>query len=575
MNQQIKKKEMNQFFNYKNLALATSNPTGPPLASSSSSLAQNLNNIQQQPAQNVQTTDALIINSNSSIVSDEILMQLQEQFGDSKQIYILNSLNNSVSSLNNSNNNSNQSTSINASNLSLNNSNQTPTIQYLVVDKDVDINALLDDPNLLQHTNANNMNTTVSNSTPPSTGRNNSLLSNTSSNSIEESIQRVQAPPPKRKKIEYKLDPNKKMTYQDAFLRFLAGEKQPTLEMSHTSATNPSSSSAMSSSITLSNTNEVNSLKKPSKDTVFCNYYSKMIQYAPNANQPVTSAASSSTNININVENNSNIQPLTVNTDNNPNTTGNVNIVINDKENYYNSSRRENLASNEFRNSYKDHFDTQGVRVNPAIFKSLPQQPQISSTSSTSTIQISVPPVQHSNHHIHHHQIVVPSHSVTSAKPQIINNKKMVNNGSVAINIAKTNIFNDHTYKVVTNNNHKQHLNPSSVVQNSQIIINQNNNNNNNNKSKLLSHHIIVNDTKNLPVIPPQQPIIHHTSSHVISNHNSSNNSSVLPPKTAAAPPSTTIQSQSVQQNVEQPETIIIIDDDTPAEIKQVKLKLT
>jgi len=45
-----------------------------------------------------------------------------------------------------------------------------------------------------------------------------------------------------------------------------------------------------------------------------------------------------------------------------------------DKENYYNSSRRENLLplnNYEYRNSYKDHYDNQGVRVNPAVLKNL------------------------------------------------------------------------------------------------------------------------------------------------------------------------------------------------------------
>ena len=53
---------------------------------------------------------------------------------------------------------------------------------------------------------------------------------------VEESIQRVQVPPPKRKQFEFKLE-NKRNSYQDVFLRFLAGEKQPTLEIisEHTS----------------------------------------------------------------------------------------------------------------------------------------------------------------------------------------------------------------------------------------------------------------------------------------------------------------------------------------------------
>ncbi len=99
---------------------------------------------QPQPTQQQQTTtDAIIVQSNSSVVSDEFIMQLQEQFGgDNKQIYILN--NNQV--LNQSN--SGQSNS--------NGDNSQPNqIQYLIVDKDVDINVILQDPSIFNQTNMN------------------------------------------------------------------------------------------------------------------------------------------------------------------------------------------------------------------------------------------------------------------------------------------------------------------------------------------------------------------------------------------------------------------------------------
>lgn len=64
------------------------------------------------------TTDALILNSNSSVVSNELVAQLQEQYGDGKQIYILNTPS----------------------------SDTGATVQYLIVDRDVDVNVILQDP---------------------------------------------------------------------------------------------------------------------------------------------------------------------------------------------------------------------------------------------------------------------------------------------------------------------------------------------------------------------------------------------------------------------------------------------
>ena len=80
------------------------------------------------------------------------------------------------------------------------------------------------------HNSAPSMNSSLnshhSHAKPASTSNINSHNnSNTNNNNmiIEESINRVQVPPPKRKKFEFKLE-NKKNSYQDAFLRFLAGK---------------------------------------------------------------------------------------------------------------------------------------------------------------------------------------------------------------------------------------------------------------------------------------------------------------------------------------------------------------
>jgi hypothetical protein len=121
------------------------------------------------------TTDALIINSNSNVVSDEIILQLQEQFGDSKQIYILNT-----------SNASNTPTATSALSSS-NSSNASSTIQYLIVDKDVDINLILQDPNIFQNppqqpnsTPTNSTNITHNSSIPSSNQNQKSIVNNKS-----------------------------------------------------------------------------------------------------------------------------------------------------------------------------------------------------------------------------------------------------------------------------------------------------------------------------------------------------------------------------------------------------------
>jgi hypothetical protein len=155
-------------------------------------------------------------------------------------------------------------------------------------------------------------------------------------------------PPPKRKTFEFQLE-NRKNSYQDSFLKYLAGEKQPTLDI-------------IAEHIT----------RKP-KENLF-NYALKKTQQ-PNTSSVSTAPASTTTTT----------AAITTATP----TSNNTNI---DKENYYNSSKREPTAAqlasnsastnlvingnNEYRNSYKDHYDHKGVRLNPAILKSLPTEHQ-------------------------------------------------------------------------------------------------------------------------------------------------------------------------------------------------------
>jgi len=210
------------------------------------------------------TSEALIVQSNSNVVSDEILQQLHEQIGEGKQIYVLNS-------------------------------EDDDNVQYLIVDKDTDISAILQDPSIFQTVAATSSNNSIAtaqhenmlanasdinnhigngqyiilqdnamdhsdsqfltgvnggaklsgqapvNHHMPLAGNNhhqsqvqinqsNKLNNLNATIASEESIQRVNAPLPKRKTFEFQLD-NKKNSYQDAFLKYLAGEKQPTLEV--------------------------------------------------------------------------------------------------------------------------------------------------------------------------------------------------------------------------------------------------------------------------------------------------------------------------------------------------------
>ena len=205
----------------------------------------------------------------------------------------------------------------------------------------------------------------------------------------EESIQRVQAPPPKRKQFVLKLE-NKANSYHDVFLRFLAGEKQTTLEVVSEHANKKPKDNifySTNSAVAATNGNNNSSLNNQSKSTVNSTLANNQTSSSKiTISSAISSAAisQSSTQIGMIVNNGSQVAAL------NPTTTI-------DKENYYNSSRRENLLplnNYEYRNSYKDHYDNQGVRVNPAVLKNLSYSsaqtsgPQNSSTDSASVSQL-------------------------------------------------------------------------------------------------------------------------------------------------------------------------------------------
>ena len=112
---------------------------------------------QQQQQQQPLSTEALIVNSKSSTVSSEFIAQLHEQFGADKQIFILNSntlpsATAATSAAAISNNASSGHVNANAtSNAASSSSANPPPIQYLIIDKDVDINLILQDSTLFAH----------------------------------------------------------------------------------------------------------------------------------------------------------------------------------------------------------------------------------------------------------------------------------------------------------------------------------------------------------------------------------------------------------------------------------------
>ena len=175
------------------------------------------------------------------------------------------------------------------------------------------------------------------------------ILKKTALASIEESIQRVNGPLPKRKTFEFQLE-NRKYSYQDAFLKFLAGEKQPSLDII---------------------SEQIN--RKP-KD----NFYISSKSGKQNSTS-ATAATTASSGLTTTATTTNNGSIIAIASTNNNNSVIATAASYVDKENYYNASRRENLLpvnSYEYRNSYKDHYDHQGVRVNPAILKALPQELQ-------------------------------------------------------------------------------------------------------------------------------------------------------------------------------------------------------
>ena len=464
-----------------------------------SSKLTNGNPYQQQQQQPQMTTDALIVNSNSHLVSDDIILQLQEQFGDTKQIYILNSSNNSLIS----------SSSYNNSN-SLQPSNQP--VQYLVVDKDVDINLILQDPNIFNqafNTNTNNNQSqqirqnNMNKNTPCITPTTSSSINTPSSTStitattlIEESVQRVQAPPPKRKKFEFKFE-NKKNSYQDAFLRFLAGEKQPSLDIA---------------------SEQIN--KKPKDNIGYslirsnnCNQTQTIVQ-SQSPSSPQSSVPSST------ISTTQNYTTITINNNNNNNnnnqssttTTTGTTTLTNDKENYYNSSRRENLLplnNYEYRNSYKDHYDNQGVRINPAILKNLPYSPTVTTpsaintpTPSTSSSNPQIKPIyQRSNVNIQtttNQQNQSPSKIiVTKSNSKNLISKIATNNEQNKIIASNSNVLLDHTYKMHDGNKTKfnNKINSNVQIGNDGLNMNENFSINDLNPNQMITdnnHHINI-----------------------------------------------------------------------------------
>lgn len=389
--------------------------------------------------QQQQTTDALIINSNSNVVSEEILMQLKDQFGDNKQIYILNTSNNSVST---------------SSSLQNSTSANNAPIQYLIVDKDIDINTILQDPSIFSHTQPPQVQQTqpqqVQHQQSLSTILNNNIKgivsgssstvgssSSSSSNLADESIQRVQAPPPKRKKFEFKLE-NKKNSFQDAFLRFLAGEKQLTLD-------NIISEQSQQSNSNYNAGKKINSSSATSK---LQNGQSQ--QVAQSSTTPPAQPAAQTTTVQL--------------------SNGVLPAISNslDKENYYNSSRRENLLplnNYEYRNSYKDHYDNQGVRVNPDLIKNLTSPPTQSTKVNTSphlnkNVQLNSSLKQTSL------DLIGSGEGLNSSKSSIVITK--TNNGLKASQVQAKIINNDHTYK--THNQNGRVLNDAKSVKGSEEL---------------------------------------------------------------------------------------------------------
>lgn len=207
---------------------------------------------------------------------------------------------------------------------------------------------------------------------------------------------RVEEAPPRRKKIDYQpSDPSgKPSTYQEAFIRFL------TLSSSGGDIDSVTSPNGELSTTTPSR-------RQHPRDKIYHSFFanstlassssSSSIQAKPIGGSPSSPAATTNT-----TTTNSALLTNAANT-NTTTTTATATLVHQqsiDKENYYNSSRRENLTplnTCEYRNSYKDVYDNQGVRVNPAIIKSLAAAAAATSSSSTASPNTSTVPLSKSS----------------------------------------------------------------------------------------------------------------------------------------------------------------------------------
>ena len=204
--------------------------------------------------------------------------------------------------------------------------------------------------------------------------------------------------PPRRKKIDYQpSDPSgKPSTYQEAFIRFL------TLSSSGGDIDSVTSPNGELSTTTPSR-------RQHPRDKIYHSFFanstlasssSSSTQAKPIGGSPSSPAAT--TNTNPSTTTNSALLTNAANT-NTTTTTATATLVHQqsiDKENYYNSSRRENLTplnTCEYRNSYKDVYDNQGVRVNPAIIKSLAAAAAATSSSSTASPSTSTVPLSKSS----------------------------------------------------------------------------------------------------------------------------------------------------------------------------------
>jgi hypothetical protein len=250
------------------------------------------------------------------------------------------------------------------------------------------------------------------------------------------------------------------MTYQDAFVRYLAGEKQPTLEISATEHVN----------------------KKPPKDSIYYNFYANST-----ISSTKTTTPNSTTTTATSAQPQHHQQPAA--SANNTTTTASSTTTINggggglDKENYYNSSRRENLTplnSCEYRNSYKDVYDNQGVRVNPAIFKSLPHTIASNATASssapngtTTTSPSSITIVPNNNSQKSSIVITKNQNPVTPQKCDEIIPLSTPPQPSA-------NILADHTYKTTTQSTLGANTNGQKVNQQNNAECSPKSNNNNN-----------------------------------------------------------------------------------------------